>query len=937
MSARRDSAALAAGLRGAALLAALALLGACSWFGGQDQYAPRGPSIAEVVDDLPALALPDAQAAVPTREEVMAAYERVYGAMPDARENRAVGKRLGDLRMSVGEDRDIAGEAQPYRAAIELYESLLDDGAAEGQDQIVYQLARAYDLSGDTDRAVSYLDQLVTRFPDSPYVVEGRFRRAEIAFSREQYQQAADDYGYVVDQGRATPYWQNANYMRGWSLFKRSELDGALASFFTVIDDLLAGTDEAALAATDRELLKDSFRVVTLTLGYLDGPASLAEQMRRLERPHWQYLAYQTLAQDYVEKERYLDSVATWQTFIDENPLDARAPAAHIGMIKTLTDADFPSEIRPKKEMFVRRYGIFSEFWSVHDDSVRASYIDTLKAYLSEVSKLAHADAQKSGERSDFLAAAAWYEELVATIPDDPAMAEYLFLLGEVYTEADEPGRAVAAYQRVVREFPEFPQAHEAGYAAILGLDKLTASAPPDERELWQRLKIDAQIEFAFVFAGDPRAPAVQTDAADNLFKLGDYAAAVEVAENLLSAWPDVDWSLRRTALLVSGHGLFELGRFAAAESYYRLLLAGPLEGEERDALNERLLATVYRQGEEAERAGNPDAAVAHYLRLRGLDAAAELTAKGHYDAVAVLESSGRTAEAAALLAEFRELYPDNELGRDVARRLAAMYEQTGDLAGAAAEYVRLSQTGDDPEVRRQSLYRAAELYLSLDELDQAVGYFRDYAHTYEQPADLRLEAMNHLDALYQRLGDPEKRRFWLRQKIELHAGMGRNASERATFLAAEAQFVLAEDERAAFEALRLSQPLKKSLKRKQEALKRTVKAYEATAAYKVAQFATASTFHIADLYASLSTAIMQSDRPAGLSELELEQYDILLEEQAFPFEEQAISLHEINMRRSWEGEWDEWIEKSFVELGRLMPARFDKQEVEVAYVETIY
>ena len=81
----------------------------------------------------------------------------------------------------------------------------------------------------------------------------------------------------------------------------------------------------------------------------------------------------------------------------------------------------------------------------------------------------------------------------------------------------------------------------------------------------------------------------------------------------------------------------------------------------------------------------------------------------------------------------------------------------------------------------------------------------------------------------------------------------------------------------------------------------------------------------------------MESDRPGDLSELELEQYEILLEEQAFPFEEQAISLHEINMRRSWEGVYDDWVKKSFAELGRLMPARFDKAELEVAYVDVIH
>ncbi len=69
---------------------------------------------------------------------------------------------------------------------------------------------------------------------------------------------------------------------------------------------------------------------------------------------------------------------------------------------------------------------------------------------------------------------------------------------------------------------------------------------------------------------------------------------------------------------------------------------------------------------------------------------------------------------------------------------------------------------------------------------------------------------------------------------------------------------------------------------------------------------------------------------------MELEQYDVLLEEQAFPFEEQAISLHEINVRRSWDGVYDQWVQKSFEALRALVPARFDKQEMQVGYVDTI-
>ena len=920
----------------------LALTG-CSWLPFSDERpAYRGPPrIADVVANLPELELPRAVAQKPTREDVMAAYERVYGLIPDPADNHSVGKRLADLQMSIGEDRDIAGADDPYRDAIDLYEVLLQNAAGEGKDEILYQLARAHDVVGQTDQTIDYLNTLIAQFPQSTFIVESRFRRAEIEFSRENFAQAARDYGYVATLGDTTPYWQNANYMHGWSQFKLGELGDGLTSFFTVIDNVLGTSEVSALPRTEREILDDSFRVVTLALGYLDGPRTLARQMALLERPAWQYLAYQTLADDYLEKERFLDSVATWQTFIEHNHLDPRAPSAHIGMIDTLVKADFPSEIQPKKAEFVTRYGIYSQFWDVHDASVRETYLATLHAYLAELAKVAHASAQnekkQQSKRLAYLQAAELYEQIVVTFPEDPATAEYYFLLGEVYAQADEHARAVAAFQRVVRDFLEYERAPEAGYAAILELNALVATAAVDEHELWLRLKIDSQIEFALLFSADEHAPAVQMAAADSLFGLNEHAEAVELAQNFLRTWPQAAVELKKTAWLIEGHGLFELSEFAAAEASYHKLLAVDLVTDERARVEDRLLAAVYKQGEASEAAGAADEAVAHYLRLREFDPDAELAIQGQFDAVAVIEERGELVRAAELLADFRARHPRHELAVDINKRLADLYERTQDWTGAVAEYVDLAQTAADSETRRQSLYRAAELYLELAAVPQAIELFRDYAHGYTEPAELTMEAMNHLDVLYQGTGEPDKRRFWLAKKINQHASMGANANARATYLAAEASFVLAEDERARFDRIRLNHPLQKSLKSKQRALKKTVKAFEAVAAYRVAEYSSASTYQIADLYSALSATILQSARPKDLSELELAQYEILLEEQAFPFEEQAISLHEINMRRSWEGVYDDWVKKSFVELSRLMPARFDKQEIEVAYVETIH
>ena len=81
--------------------------------------------------------------------------------------------------------------------------------------------------------------------------------------------------------------------------------------------------------------------------------------------------------------------------------------------------------------------------------------------------------------------------------------------------------------------------------------------------------------------------------------------------------------------------------------------------------------------------------------------------------------------------------------------------------------------------------------------------------------------------------------------------------------------------------------------------MEEVLKAYAVAADYGVADVTTAATFHIAALYQDFGKAMIGSQRPKKLSKAELEQYNVLLEEQAFPFEEKAIELHEVNARRA--------------------------------------
>lgn len=131
----------------------------------------------------------------------------------------------------------------------------------------------------------------------------------------------------------------------------------------------------------------------------------------------------------------------------------------------------------------------------------------------------------------------------------------------------------------------------------------------------------------------------------------------------------------------------------------------------------------------------------------------------------------------------------------------------------------------------------------------------------------------------------------------------------------------------ARYREVALVEPLQKQLKLKKTRFEEALKAYAQAADYGIAEVTTAATFHTASLYQDFGRSLLGSQRPKKLSKTELAQYDVLLEEQAFPFEEKAIELHELNARRAGEGVYDAWVQRSFAALGQLRPVRYGKAE----------
>jgi len=923
-------------MKGFAAIACACLLGACAASREAGTPASRAPQTLASLERRQIVVERDT-AIEASRAAAIQAYRKFLDAAPGDRMRPEAMRRLGDLEIE--QARAGAGESsagREYRDAIGVYEDVLRTYPAHARnDRVLYQLSQAYDQTGDLGRSLATLDRLVAQYPQSVYLDEAEFRRGELLFTLGRFPEAERAYGAVLHKGESSAFHERALYMHGWSLFKQARLDDALQSFFGVLDRKLIGRDNGApleempgLTRADRELTDDTFRVVSLSLANLKGPDTIPKYFTTPARREYEFRVYQQLGELYFKQERVEDGAGALNAFARRYPTDPQSPLMQSRVIQVYQQAGFAALALGAKKEFVQRYGTGSEFQRANGELAYARVLPLVKTHVEELARHYHAAAQKSKKSEDYREAAHWYRVYVDSFPDDPRAPGMHFLLAEALFEDKAYGAAAAEYERAAYRYPRHEKTADAGYAALLAYGQQEKLAKGEELRSVRGRSVESAKRFAEANPADARAPAVLVDAAEKSYANGDADSAAALAGQVLALQPPPAPALRRTSWTVLGHIQFQQGAFDRSERSYREALAlTPANTPGRAGLSDRLAASVYKQGEQARAAGEMRAAADHFLRVGSVAPNSPMRATAEFDAAAALIGLKDWTGAAGVLEGFRRAYPAHPLQAEVPGKLAVCYVESGQTLKAAAEFEALSATKGDPAFTRDALWQAAELYEKGGQERSAAAAYERYVRQYPRPLEPAVEARYHLSEMSRKQGRAAQRQAWSHELLEADQKGGSGRTDRTRYLGSLSALVIAEPLEESYRGVRLTEPLKKNLKLKKTKMQQVLQAYGVAADYGVAEVATTATYRTAELYGDFGKALLDSQRPRGLSKDEVEQYNVMLEEQAYPFEEKAIELHEINVRRVRSGIYDEWVKKSFVALAKLRPVRYAKAE----------
>jgi TolA-binding protein len=823
-------------------------------------------------------------------------------------------------------------------AALRLYDGLLEEMPdAPGNDLARYQKARALDLLGRRADAARALVALTERHSESALYADAAFRAGEMFYSEDLLAEAAEAYERLLAvRPEVESLYELAAYKLGWTQLRAGRHGEAAEVFLAILERLLpesgcangcpeAVLDDEGFEGPHREIAEDALRGFSRALIALGG----AETLRGRDlSPEGAPLYYWATAEALLERQRYSDAANAFAAFAQRFPRHELAPRFQVRVVEAYEDGDFGTLAGEARATFVTTYHPETGYWEGREPP---EWIDpTLREQLDLLATDQHAHAQSLAEsevaerEGAHRLAAHWYDKWLALLAEGPERTAVRMRHADALLDAGASEEAIRQFSRVAYDSPEAAEAPAAALAVVQTRFRLAREAPESVRDAEQRKAIAAARQLAERFSGHPERARVLVRAAEASLALTEYQPAIDMTDAVLAeAAPATE--LWRVAMHVRADCHFARDAFELAEVAYRELLEQmPSRDPQRPAVTHQLGAVIYRQGEQAREAGEFRQAAAHFLRIGTVVPNAPQRPEADYDAAAAIVKADDWAQAADLFEAFVGRYPDHELVPDADKWLATAYGELGTPRKAAEVYLRIGQRRtESAEVRREAVWQAATLFDEAEARRSAAEGYRAYLQDFGVPLDRAQRARLRLAAL----AGGEDGVEWLRAVRRAHREAGAAASAYSELAAARAALMLGTALADRAGSVRLSYPLRASLQRRQPLTREALEHLRAARASGFDELVTEAAYRLGAVHATLARDLRNAQHPPGLDDFERDAYELMLEDEAFPFEERAIAEHERNLEYLREGVWDEWIMSSGRALAEMAPGRYARRE----------
>jgi len=888
-----------------------------------------------------------------TNEEIKAAYlEYLKHANSNNRARMTAISRLADIEFDLSDklldskkksNANAIWDDKKYYAKIDktielLTTSLHDYPKEKNNDRLLYQLSKAYEQKGDINNSIQRLKQLIKQFPKSPYYIEAQFRIGETAFTHKDYITAEDAYTEVISSKKNALYYEKAIFKRGWARFKQNY-------YIESVDDLVSAiayhdfSPYTSLDKSEKSQYDEYYRTIGLAFAYAGGVAPLRNYMKTNQSLKFKYPIYLSVSNVYLKQERYSDAVAVLEKFIQQEKESKMVPYAYLNILNIWEKGGFAEKLNKSANQFYLAYNPNSPYWRKNkiDKKTGKSITLSLKKYILRMSNYFHQAYQRDNKQSDLASAQVWYKRYLNNYQDYIRKDNINYLYAELLSTSKNIATALKYYEKAAYD-NKIILNKDAAYATIIATDRLinTPHLSAQKKRVYLKRHIEYATLFSQLYPSDKMTGNIISHATELAFNNHLYSKAVDLA-NIVPEKSSIR-VIQKTSILAA-QSYFKLKRYTEAEERYSALLKHHYSNIKNIRnLENHLALSIYKQAEMAKKKHDIAYATKHFMRIAKIVPQSSIAPTGLYDAIALFMSNRLWNKAISTMKEFQKLYPKHKLNNNITKKLSIAYLNSNQNLKAAQEFERLSSLGNDNNLKKTALLQAAELYKKKGNISAAIRSYKKYVLNYKKPFPQYMEAMYKLLKLNDFINNPKRVSFWRGKIINADRRIyKKNKTARTRFIASTTIISQAREEDQLYRAIQLTRPLKINLRRKKKEMQNAVRLYGKASVYKISEVSTEATYAIASIYNDFSKALLKAELPANLNKDEREQYTILLEDKAFPFEEKAIEFYELNMKHTKNNTYNSWIQKSLDSLRQLFPVRYNRKFKVDRYINVLH
>ncbi len=859
-------------------------------------------------------------------------------------------EQLADIYMEIEENTFLKTKTKfNHSRSRKIYEDILKLYPDRSENEnILYQLARGYMEEGNWERSNMFLERILKEFPNGKYSLESSFRLGEYYFENNQRTKAVHYYKQVLKTDDFNLY-DKALYKLGWALLQTNDYEEAADRFILLLNRkgvklTPEGKEEIKdISIVERDMINDAVRSLILVFEYMGEPSRIASYFKVRGIQYSEPYVYRKLGDIYLDSGRFREAADIFNAFVNTNPLHEDAPVFQTKIIEAYTKGNMIDLAYNARVKFVESYMEDSLWFKSNRRSAQKRVKDLIdlnkslvKSDMYQLAKFHYSTAHSSKKEKDYREAILWIHRFIDIFPKEPEsetlrnmLIETNFLLAEIYFEMKDYDKAAAEYEKVAYKYQQSDYTGEASYRVLLSLERLAKPSGTirNDNNFAQRFAEGCKA-FAAKFPKDKRVPEILLNGAETYFEIGKFeesrVMAKPIIENTLSTQKE-----RYMAQRYIAESFLKEKVYSKSEDEIKKAIALIPESDKQDIpfLERALAGSLYKQAEEIKAKGKKIEAAEAFEKVYKTVPNSDVAPVALYDAAVLFEEAIQPARAINSYQTIIQKYPGSSYALDAANQWGEILEGSKDFTGAAKVYEKAFSISTDDTKKEDMLYRSVLLYEKAGNTEVFNNKYKKFEEAF--PKSIRtIELTFKIAKSKESAKDDNAAKELYEKVISLHKSLGAGATIEATELAAMAQLILTDYKRTSFEGVKLVSPLEENLKKKQSILKEALTGYTAAAKYRIGDVTTEAIYKMGEMLEHLKEAILGSEKPPELTPEQLEEYNIMLEEQASPFEEKAISAYEGNVTRTQEeGIYNQWTKNSYEKLAGLLPARYKRTE----------